>query len=447
MKTAPLNIAMLSIHSSPDGDLGTQDTGGMSVYVRELAREMGRRGHRVDIYTRRTDSGAGTVTDLDGNVRLIRLDAGAERHVPKAALYFLRRELLQSLAAFCSREGVRYDVIHSHYWISGSLGSLLQRSWQVPHFITFHTLGALKNRFEKGVRESGLRIAVERQLAQSCSRIIVASERERQHLARYDHVAGKNIAVIPCGVRLDRFYPLDKSAARRLIGFGPDDTLILYVGRFDPLKGIERLLQAIPLLGNNANPRLVIVGGDGDRSPATLRLRELARDLGIFDIVHFPGRVEHDRLSAYYSAAAVLVLPSSYESFGMVLLESLACGTPVVVTPVGDVEKFIQELENGTIVNNSSPAELARGIRKIIGRCRPAEAVQRAVRSSVERYSWSQIAGGVLGEYSNAVERNRKRPAARFYDNPARGVHARKPASAMCRRRPGLTAVYEHCIK
>jgi D-inositol-3-phosphate glycosyltransferase len=260
---------------------------------------------------------------------------------------------------------------------------------------------------------------------------------------RHDHVAGKNIAVIPCGVRLDRFYPLDKSAARRLIGFGPDDTLILYVGRFDPLKGIEQLLQALPLLKNKANPRVVIVGGDGDRSPATLRLRELARDLGILDSVHFPGRVDHDRLSAYYSAAAVLVLPSSYESFGMVLLESLACGTPVVTTPVGDVEKFIQELENGTIVNDASPAELARGIRKVISLCRPAE----AVRSSVKRYTWSQIAGSVLDEYSTAVELNRTRPAAQFYSNPAGGVHARKPASAMCRQLPGLTAAYEPCIK
>jgi len=393
-----LKIAMLSVHSSPIGELGAKDTGGMSVYVREVARELGNRGHLVDIYTRLNGSRQNQIAQLHDNVRLIHLHAGDNGQMNKLALYAHLDEFFQELEAFRNRKSLDYDLIHSHYWLSGRVGNWAQERWEVPHVFMFHTVGAVKNSTAGSEKEPELRTAVEKYLARKCDRILVATDRERDNLVQHYGASPETIGVVPCGVNLDLFRPLDKAAARQQLGFAKDESIVLYVGRFAPVKGIDRLMEAIAHLQHHQRLRLVIVGGDGDGAPEYENLRRLARKLSIQDSVTFVGRIEQDGLPPYYSAADVLAVPSHYESFGLVALESLASGTPVVATKVGAMESILREGETGHVVSNGSSRLLAEGIETFISRTHVPSA--DAIRATVLRFSWANVASAMIDEYA-----------------------------------------------
>jgi D-inositol-3-phosphate glycosyltransferase len=400
-----LRIAMLSVHSSPIGELGTKNTGGMSVYVRELARQLGRRGHYVDIYTRLNGSIQKQIAQLYDNVRLIHLPAGDNGQMNKLALYEHLGEFFKELEAFRNRHSLDYDLIHSHYWLSGRVGSWAQERWEVPHVFVFHTVGAVKNSTSGSEKEPELRTAIEKHLARKCDRILVATDREREHLVQHYGACPENIGVVPCGVNLDVFRPLDKTAARQQLGFARDESIVLYVGRFAPVKGIDRLLEAIAHLKHHQRLRLVIVGGDGDGAPEYKSFRRLARKLSIQDSVTFVGRIEQDELSPYYSAADVLAVPSHYESFGLVALESLASGTPVVATKVGAMESILREGETGYLVSNGSPRLLAKGVERFISDSNGLS--PHEVRASVTGYAWSNVSSAMIDEYGAVLRQNR----------------------------------------
>ena len=267
---------MLSIHSDPIGELGTRDTGGMSVYIRELARELGRRGHLIDIYTRSQEDQEQSVKQLFENVRLIHLAIPEGDSLSKLALNPYLPRFFQALKYFCAAENLVYDLIHSHYWLSGRLGIWAQRLWNWPHITTFHTLGTAKNLTGTGEPEPGFRIAAEKEIVSACQRIIAPTARERSNLIRLYGASEAKIGVVPCGVDLKIFFPQEKTAARNKLGLDPRDLLLLYVGRFDPLKGLNNLLKAMTCLENNHGIRLVIVGGDGNTTP---EYQTLARDI------------------------------------------------------------------------------------------------------------------------------------------------------------------------
>jgi D-inositol-3-phosphate glycosyltransferase len=393
-----LKIAMLSVHSCPAGRLGRRDTGGMSVYVRELARELGRRGHWVDVYARAHDPTDDQIVELGENARLIHLQAGEVEDIHKLVVYSYLGDFLCELESFTKRSGLQYDLIHSHYWLSGWLGRCVQRWWNVPHITMFHTLGAVKNAIGVGEDEPELRIRAERELAKDCHRIIAATEKEKEDLIRYYDASPETIRVIPCGVNLDLFQPIDKELARRQLGFN-DDGIILFVGRIDPLKGIDRLLMAMTYLEKRQGLRLVIIGGDDDGEAEVQRLRRLSQKLHIQDSVTFAGPVRQEELPSYYSAAHVCVLPSYYESFGLVALESLACGTPVVAAGVGGIESVVRQDETGYVVEDNAPLRLAERIAALLSR--PDGGIQSAsfMRASVLRFGWPNIAEAMIEEY------------------------------------------------
>ena len=219
---------------------------------------------------------------------------------------------------------------------------------------------------------------------------------------RYYGVCEEKIGVVPCGVNLDLFQPQDKQAARKQLGFGPEDIILLYVGRFEPLKGIEGLLEAMSHLKRHRRLRLVLVGGDGDGAPEPRLLKQTAANLGIEDKVLFAGRVDQKYLPPYYSSADVLVISSHYESFGLVGLEALACGRPVVSTPVGAMETLINRIQAGQVIRDALPRSLARGIQSIITSSNLPQADR--IRKSVLKYSWSNVAAAILKEYETAIE-------------------------------------------
>lgn len=392
---------MFSIHSCPLGQLGSRDTGGMNVYVRELARQLGHMGYRVDIFTRAHDPRDAQMECPSPGVRLIHIRAGAIEDMGKMAQYEHLADFTDNMAAFLGHDGARYDLVHSHYWLSGVAGGRFARQWGVPHLIMFHTLGAIKNRLPVGEIEPQVRLEAEEELINSCQRIITATDREKSDLARLYDSSPDKVSVIPCGVNMELFQPRDRVAARRELGIDLDDKVVLAIGRIEPLKGLDRLIGAMSFLKHWPRLRLLVVGGDENSRPEVERLKALAGESGVS--VEFLGTMPQKRLPLYYSAADVLVVASYYESFCLVVLESLACGTPVVSTAVGIAPSVVRQGENGYLVADNTPEKLAEGIDSLFASEASDETCSQAIRDSVAGYGWPAVARLVAREYESVL--------------------------------------------
>ena len=389
---------MLSVHSCPVGNLGAKDTGGMSVYIRELARELCNKGHIVDVYTRVHDPADPQIIDLGEGARLIHIKAGQELDIHKLALYSYLPDFACNMERYREDNDLHYDLVFSHYWLSCWVGKYLQMWWSVPHITMFHTMGAIKNGIGIGEDEPELRIVTEREAVQDSHRIIASTKREKDDIVRYYGASPEKIGVVPCGVNTELFKPSDKQSARQQLNLD-DDKVLLFVGRIDPLKGVEQLLEAVSYLKGTDSPRLVIIGGDEDSDDAVTWLKEMTGELDLEDRVTFHGLVKHHELPLYYSAADVTVVPSYYESFGLVALESLACGTPVVATDVGDMSNIIRQDETGYVVPDNDPRELADKIGILLSKSNNKVKSALAIRESINRYDWSNIAEMISKEF------------------------------------------------
>ncbi len=398
MTVRPMKLALLCAHSCPVGNLGAKDTGGMNVYVRELASHLGRQGHLVDIYTRVHDPNDDQVVELGDNARLIHLRAGDVEDIHKLMVYAYLPDFVCNLENFRREHNLHYDLVFSHYWLSGWAGKLLQCWWNIPHMTMFHTLGAVKNALGIGEDEPELRIKAERNLIGDSQRIIAATERDKAQLIAHYPANPDRISVIPCGVNLDLFQPTDTGEARRRLGLSEEDKVVLFVGRIEPLKGIDRLVQAAGLLRDTPNLKLSIIGGDASSRDDVDQLKGLCRSLGIEDSVSFQELVKQERLPIYYSAADVTVMPSYYESFGLVALESLACGTPVVTTRVGDMENIVIDGKTGYVVADNTPELLADRISRLLARPHGSNGDKALIVESVARFDWANIASMIAEE-------------------------------------------------
>ncbi len=390
-----LNIALFSIHSCPLGQLGTRDTGGMNVYVRELSRELGKMGHHVDIYTRAHDTRDSEVDFPSDNVRVIHIQAGPIEDMGKMAQFSHLPNFILNMEAFSQRDGAKYDLVHSHYWLSGSVGMRFASQWKVPHAVMFHTLGAVKNRLPVGNVESCLRLEAERELVEKSRLIISATETEKSELIRLYGALEERIKIVPCGVNADIFHPIDKIEARTALGLG-NGKIILFVGRIEALKGIDNLVRAMGLLKAPGDVRLLVIGGDEHSRTEVERLKDLNIEMGSSRSIEFLGTVEQMKLPFYYSAADVSVVASYYESFCLVILESLACGTPVVSSPVGVAPAVIREGENGFLAADNTPESLAAGLDAVLDAC---ELNKNTVRQTAERFDWKSIARQIGSQY------------------------------------------------
>jgi len=401
MPVSQLRIAMLSAHSCPVGKLGTRDTGGMSVYIREIAYELGKQGHLVDVYTRVHDPIDRQIYELNQNARLIHLRAGEDEEIHKLAVYSYLPDFVGNLENFRKQNYLQYDLIFSHYWLSALAGTYLQEWWHVPHITMFHTLGAVKNAINEGAHftlgdvEPELRIKTERDLVQKCHHIIAPTEKEKKELIRYYGASSRKISVVPCGVNLEQFKILDKAQARQHLSFD-NDKIIIFVGRIDPLKGIDKLIRALSYLRHIPRLKLMVIGGDKRIQHEIEQLQELAFNLKIQDSVTFLGLVKHEQLPYFYNAADACVVPSYYESSGLVALESLACGTPVVATNVGNHKSVILQGETGYVIRDNNPRHLAYTIALLLSRSIPDRKPASSIRASVSKFSWSHIAEAII---------------------------------------------------
>ncbi len=340
-------IAFISVHGCPLARLGSKDTGGMSVYIHQMALGLARLGFLVDIYTRAHETCQRDVQDLGENVRVIHVRAGP-RTAPKAALFNYLPRFIAGVKAFQKRHKLSYDLIHSHYWLSGHVGNVLAGEWRVPHVVTFHTMAEIKARARAGEDEGNQRSATERQIVAAVDRIVVSTPHERESLGRLYDADKHKVRVVQPGVDLDMFKPGDQRTARDQLGLNGHHTL-LYVGRLEPIKGLEVLLYTLASLETPRQVQLLVAGG-GPNGEEQQRLQALAVRLHVQDKVEFLGSLDHSLLPSYYQAADVCVVPSYYESFGLVALEAMACGTPVVGSRVPGLEAIVKDNWSGYLV-------------------------------------------------------------------------------------------------
>jgi len=396
-------VAVVSAHTSPLASLGGRETGGMNVYVRELSRELGSRGYTVDVFTRRASEEAPHTHPFGPNARVVNVPAGPPSAVDKQEIAAHLPEFERELLDFVRREGAIYDLVHSHYWMSGIVASRLAERWSIPHVAMFHTLGEVKNRARSGEHEPASRIAAERAIATGADRIIVASEHERQSLVALYGAPAERIAVVPCGVDLDLFAPMDKEFARRRLGLRSTERIILFVGRIEPLKGIDILIDAAAQLHDDENFAVLIVGGDARAREQIEALRAQAAALGVDHHISFVGAVEHHELPLYYNAADVCVVPSHYESFGLVAVESMACGTPVVASRVGGLTTTIADGETGYLIPWRCAEPFVERLELLLDNDELRASFGRAGREAVERFRWSHVADAVAALYDGVL--------------------------------------------
>lgn len=348
-----MNLAIISTHSSPAGRPGSKDTGGMSTFLLGLTSALAARGHGVDIFSRPERPGAEETRFIAPGVRLV-CPAGDDLGIlAKNEIYPRVQTIAESIEDYCRQSKTSHDIIFSHYWLSGCVGRILAAKRRIPHLLMYHTLGRAKNKACPGEDEPAYRLAGEEKLASACDLIVAASQMEKARILGYYGLPPGKVALVYPGIDRKLFKPLDakrRREARRELGCREGEKIILAVGRMEPVKGFDLLLEAAALLRSRVAFKLVVVG-EGDRAGGQdVRLRAGARRLGIDGRLHLAGLVEHLKLPLYYNAADVTVIPSFYESFGLVALESLACGTPVVASRVGGIPELIpaRELSAGS---------------------------------------------------------------------------------------------------
>jgi D-inositol-3-phosphate glycosyltransferase len=412
-----MRIAMLSIHSSPLAGLGGKEAGGMNVYVRELSRELGRRGIAVDIFTRSQDPSAPTTIALDRGVRVVNLHTGPMAPYDKNWVLTYLPEFVSRVRCFADGQDLTYDLIHSHYWLSGEAALSLRRSWGAPVVHMFHTLGAMKNHVARSAEESetGQRIAIERRLMGEADMVVAATPLDRAQMVWHYGADAGRIRVIPCGVDLRRFHPRDMAAARAALDLPPPPhRLLLLVGRIEPLKGIDALIRAVALLVER-QPALrgaltaLIVGGagEGERSrwnAEQRRLDALRGELGVAEAVRFVGSRPQEQLPLFYAAVDAVTMPSHYESFGLAALEALACGRPLVATNAGGPAAIVEDGASGLLTPPNDPAALAERLERLLADDGLRATLSSAARERATRFGWPTIACEILRVYRETLE-------------------------------------------
>ena len=388
----------------------------MNVYVREITRQMGAMGVHVDVFTRSQNEHVPHVLhDLGYGNRIVHIRAGPEYPVPKKELATYLPEFAQGVRTFVESRGLSYDLIHSHYWMSGLAAFDLKQQWGIPVVHMFHTLGVMKNRVAQTPEEieGEYRIIGEQEVIQKADRIVVATPAEYAQLMWLYQADVNKIIVIPPGVDVGRFYPIPPDEAKEYIGVPPCGRMILFVGRIEPLKGLDVLIEALGMMHQKdvlkENPFcLVIIGGEPDESAEQAniemsRIKSLSKQYGLKDLVTFLGKRSQDSLPYYYSAAEVVVVPSQYESFGMVALEAMACGKPVVASQIGGLAYWVQDGVTGFTVPVDDPAELANRLTPLLQDSDMRDRMGKQAVQVAQDYAWDKIALKLMGVYDDML--------------------------------------------
>lgn len=411
-----MRIAMLSYHTCPLATLGGKDTGGMNVYVRDLTRALGQKGVGVDVFTRSQNEHIPQVLhDLGYGNRVVHIPSGPEIPLPKTTLMAHLPAFVDGVERFRHRKNLHYDLIHSHYWLSGSAGLELRERWDVPLIHMFHTLAHMKNRVapSPAEHEPDERVRVETRLLREADRVIAATRAELAQIRWLYREQTENVSVVAPGVDTSHFYPIASDEARAFVGLGEDEWMVLYVGRIEQLKGVETLLRAIANLRDQHffdehAFTLKIIGGDPDAAPELLsdemtRLQQLCDAYGLREVVRFHGKQAQDTLPYFYSAAEVVVVPSHYESFGLVALEAMACGTPVIASETGGLAFLVRDGETGFHIPAGDAEALGARLQELLADPALRERIGRSAAQYARQFDWSTVSEHILDIYRALV--------------------------------------------
>lgn len=396
-------MALVTFHACPLAAPGQGKSGGMNVYVQQLARSLGNLGVTVDIFTRQHPDSASLIEEISPGVRVIHLPGG-DANGSMEDLFSYLPGFLEAVQEFRAENNLTYDAVHSHYWLSGWVGRALARDMDVPHVATFHTLSLVKMQSRAGETEPIHRQRVERELMADTDQIIAFSPHERDAMARLYDADPDHIELVPCGVDLTRFQPLNQEESRERLGLNGDKVL-LFVGRIESLKGLDLLVHTAAQMETCQGMRVLVVGGDDGKDGKegeAARVRQLVQDLDMDEIFDFVGRVDQEDMPLYYSAADVCVVPSFYESFGLAALESMACGTPVVASRVGGLSTVIQHGRTGYLKSWRCPEAFANSLEMIISSKKLQNSMGIAARKRAEDLGWDQVAERMLRIYQRS---------------------------------------------
>lgn len=398
-------IAILSVHTSPLAPLGGKKTGGMNVYVRELARELARSGIEVDVYTRRSSPDLSEIDMSLGNgARVIHVNSGPAQTLNPEDIYPYLSQFAAGVIAFSTKHNIKYDLVYSHYWLSGWVANKLKEVWNTPIVHMFHTLGHMKNRIGTGRSMlPDLRITIETQIVDWADRIIAATPAEQAQLLWLYRADRRKIDIVPPGVDSERFTPIPRDEARARLDIKADQKLMLFVGRIEPLKAVDTIIEAIDIIRAESphltdNLTFAIIGGDPDNPADTelSRLRRLSKSLNLNDVVDFLGAKDHKLLPYFYSAAEAVIMPSDYESFGMVALEAMSSGTPVIASEVGGLAFLVRDGETGFLVPVRDPRALASRIQTLLENPQKQREMGENAVALAQKYGWSHIKDRLL---------------------------------------------------
>ena len=412
VRERPRRVAMLSVHTSPLDQPGVGDAGGMNVYVVELSRRLADLGTEVEIFTRSTTSDLPARVDLAPGVTVRHVTAGpfeglAKEDLP-SQLCALTSAVLRAEAAV---DRGFYDVIHSHYWLSGQVGWLAKERWGVPLVHSMHTMARVKNLAlaEGDVPEPTAREIGETQVVDAADRLVANTDDEADQLIDLYDADPKHVAVVAPGVDLERFRPGDRATSRAVLGLPQDGEVVLFVGRIQPLKAPDVLLRAISRLvqrnpERRKNLTVAVVGGpSGADSLYPDHLSSLAASLRIADRVRFAPPTHQDVLAHWYRAADVVVVPSYNESFGLVAIEAQACGTPVVAAAVGGLRTAVDDGVSGLLVDGHDPVDYADAIGRLLDDDLMRRSIGRGALTHAQQFGWSATAARMLDVYASAM--------------------------------------------
>lgn len=394
----------------------------MNVYVRELVRSLGRRGVGVDVFTRSQNEHVPHVLhDLGYGNRVVHVPSGPEHPLPKDELPNYLTNYVSWIKDFTESKGLKYNVIHSHYWLSGEAAMSLREDWGSPFIQMFHTLGEMKNQVARSPDEvaSPARLASERRLLGEADRIIASTEAELAQFRWLYRQDTDKVEIIEPGVDISHFYPIPADEAREFVNVRDDRRIILFVGRIEPLKGLDSLLNAIALLDRRGQDdlHLMVIGGEPDADPEEItvemnRLQEMTRELRLVDQVTFLGKRDQDVLQYFYSAAEIVVMPSHYESFGLVALEAMACGTPVVASETGGLVYLVKDGETGLHVPTAEPQALADKLQHLLENEAELRRLGQQAAKYASGFEWGRVADRMINVYEELAQESMQAQSA-----------------------------------
>ncbi len=399
---------MLSVHTSPLDQPGRGDAGGMNVYVAEVARRLAALGTRVDVFTRANRPELPAVVELADGVQVHHVDAGPRSGLAKEDLPGQLCAMTAGVLDAAAARERHYDLVHSHYWLSGQVGWLAKQRWGVPLVHTMHTMGKVKNAdLAPGDRpEPAVRLIGEQQVVEAADRLVANTELERADLISLYGADPRRVDTVLPGVDLSGFHGRDRDADRAALSLGPGDLMVLFVGRIQPLKAPDLVVRAMAHLGATdpglaARVRLVFSGGpSGSGTEHPTALVDLAGELGVS--AQFKPALDREALRAHYAAADLLVVPSHSESFGLVALEAQACGTPVLAADVGGLRVAVADGRSGVLVPNHDPQEWAARLRALLADDDLRRRLAGGARAHAATLSWEHTAQNLLASYRAA---------------------------------------------